>query len=422
MTIAATLATAPLIAFHFETLSTTTLVANLLALPAVAPAMWLGMVERRRRPGARACRSRPLNGLNALLLGYIAQVAAWCGRPSWAEVHVRLGGAGLLGSYLGARRRSSRPRPRSRRRRRLARARRRGATVARGACRRRSAPSAAAAGAGGACGCSSLLARSAGRRRRGRRPRRSPGCGSRCSTSARATRSCCSRPARRRSWSTAGRPATTSPAKLRGGRRRAARRGGRHPRPVRPRRRGRRAARPLPGRPARLRARWRRSLLDAARAAGAVPVRVAGGRRAALRRPAPARSSGRRASCWPKPLAGHRPEPAGAGPPRPLARLLDAADRRRRGRGGAARPGPGRRAQGRPPRQRRRRPRRPCSTAPMPRAGGDLGRRRQLLRAPDRREPWRPSPRTASAPCAPIDDGTVEIDVDRGAIAVESGG
>ena len=53
VTIAATLATAPLIAFHFETLSTTTLLANLLAMPAVAPAMWLGMVERRRLPGPR---------------------------------------------------------------------------------------------------------------------------------------------------------------------------------------------------------------------------------------------------------------------------------------------------------------------------------------------------------------------------------
>ena len=44
MTAAATLATAPLIAFHFGEVSTVTLVANLLALPAVAPAMWLGML------------------------------------------------------------------------------------------------------------------------------------------------------------------------------------------------------------------------------------------------------------------------------------------------------------------------------------------------------------------------------------------
>ncbi len=99
LTIAATLATAPLIAFHFETFSTTTLLANLLAMPAVAPAMWLGMATAAAAqvPGLPV---EALNWLNALLLGYIAQVAAWCGRPSWAEVGVRLGGAGLAGSYL----------------------------------------------------------------------------------------------------------------------------------------------------------------------------------------------------------------------------------------------------------------------------------------------------------------------------------
>jgi competence protein ComEC len=99
VTIAATLATAPLIAFHFETLSITTLAANLLALPAVAPAMWLGMASAAAAqvPGLPA---EALNWLNALLLGYIAQVAAWCGRPSWAEVQVRLSGAELAGTYL----------------------------------------------------------------------------------------------------------------------------------------------------------------------------------------------------------------------------------------------------------------------------------------------------------------------------------
>jgi competence protein ComEC len=99
VTIAATLATAPLIAFHFETLSTTTLVANLLALPAVAPAMWLGMASAAAAqvPGLPI---EALNWLNALLLGYIAQVAAWCGRPGWAEVHVRLSGAELAATYL----------------------------------------------------------------------------------------------------------------------------------------------------------------------------------------------------------------------------------------------------------------------------------------------------------------------------------
>jgi competence protein ComEC len=99
VTIAATLTTAPLIAFHFETLSTTTLVANVLAMPAVAPAMWLGMASAAgsQVPGVPV---EALNWLDALLLGYIAQVAAWCGRPGWAEVDVRLGPTGLIGSYL----------------------------------------------------------------------------------------------------------------------------------------------------------------------------------------------------------------------------------------------------------------------------------------------------------------------------------
>jgi len=99
VTIAATLATAPLIAFHFGTLSTTTLLANLLALPAVAPAMWLGMLSAAASqvPGLPV---EPINLLAAHLLAYIAQVAAWCGGPSWAEVEVRLGIRGLVVSYV----------------------------------------------------------------------------------------------------------------------------------------------------------------------------------------------------------------------------------------------------------------------------------------------------------------------------------
>nr|MDQ2631067.1 ComEC/Rec2 family competence protein [Actinomycetota bacterium] len=95
MTVAATLATAPLIAFHFGAFSTTTLAANVLALPAVAPAMWLGMCGAglAQLPGVPL---EPLNGLNALLLAYIAQVADWCAAPGWAELRVDLGGGGLL--------------------------------------------------------------------------------------------------------------------------------------------------------------------------------------------------------------------------------------------------------------------------------------------------------------------------------------
>jgi competence protein ComEC len=45
ITVAATLATAPLLAYHFDSVPLAGLPANLLALPAVAPAMWLGMVK-----------------------------------------------------------------------------------------------------------------------------------------------------------------------------------------------------------------------------------------------------------------------------------------------------------------------------------------------------------------------------------------
>jgi competence protein ComEC len=87
VTIAATLVTAPISAHHFETFSFSALPANLLALPAVAPAMWLGMTAAAlaQLPGAPL---GPLNFLNELLLGYIAQVAAWFGDPAWAQAEV----------------------------------------------------------------------------------------------------------------------------------------------------------------------------------------------------------------------------------------------------------------------------------------------------------------------------------------------
>jgi competence protein ComEC len=98
VTVAATLATAPLIAFVFEEVSLTSLAANVLALPAVAPAMWLGMVSAAlaQVPGIPLA---PLNGLDALLLAYIAQVAAWCGRPSWAVLHVHVDLVTMLATY-----------------------------------------------------------------------------------------------------------------------------------------------------------------------------------------------------------------------------------------------------------------------------------------------------------------------------------
>jgi competence protein ComEC len=99
VTVAATLATAPLIVFHFGELSTVSLFANLLALPAVAPAMWLGMLTSigAQVPGFPAAVP---NAIAAPLLAYIATVASWCGRPGWACLDVDLGVRGLVASYV----------------------------------------------------------------------------------------------------------------------------------------------------------------------------------------------------------------------------------------------------------------------------------------------------------------------------------
>jgi competence protein ComEC len=98
VTVAATLVTAPLIAHRFGAVSAMTLPANLLALPAVAPAMWLGMLVSigAQLPGFPAALP---NLLEAPLLAYIAQVAAWCGRPSWAYPQVSLGLGAMLATY-----------------------------------------------------------------------------------------------------------------------------------------------------------------------------------------------------------------------------------------------------------------------------------------------------------------------------------
>lgn len=91
VTLAATIATAPLTAFHFERLPVGTLVANLAALPAVAPAMWLGMMGiavGQLSPTLAV----PFNLIGSLCLSWIAQVAEWFGRPGWAVVEVPVSG------------------------------------------------------------------------------------------------------------------------------------------------------------------------------------------------------------------------------------------------------------------------------------------------------------------------------------------
>jgi competence protein ComEC len=71
ITVAATVATAPLLAYHFGSVPLAGLAANLLALPAVAPAMWLGMVK-----GALGLAAPLLPAANGLaeLLGPVTHV------------------------------------------------------------------------------------------------------------------------------------------------------------------------------------------------------------------------------------------------------------------------------------------------------------------------------------------------------------
>jgi len=95
VTVAATFATAPLMALHFGVVSLASLPANLLALPAVAPVMWLGMLAAAA--GQLGWMPvEPLTELAGVLAGFIAQVAEWFSAPGWAQRDVELGGPWTL--------------------------------------------------------------------------------------------------------------------------------------------------------------------------------------------------------------------------------------------------------------------------------------------------------------------------------------
>jgi competence protein ComEC len=77
VTVSATLATAPLLAYHFGAVPLAGLPANLLALPAVAPAMWLGMVKTALGELSAAPAPAPLAGaasVAAAVLGHAASL------------------------------------------------------------------------------------------------------------------------------------------------------------------------------------------------------------------------------------------------------------------------------------------------------------------------------------------------------------
>jgi competence protein ComEC len=101
MTVAATLATAPLMAHHFGTASVVALPANLIALPAVAPVMWLGMLAAAagQLPWIPV---EPLSALAGVLAGFIAQVASWFAAPGWALAKLELPGGPALAAVYAA--------------------------------------------------------------------------------------------------------------------------------------------------------------------------------------------------------------------------------------------------------------------------------------------------------------------------------
>ncbi|MFL5826046.1 MAG: ComEC/Rec2 family competence protein [Thermoleophilaceae bacterium] len=121
-TVAATLSTLPLAAFHFGSLPAWSLVANLAALPAVAPAMWLGMVQVALAPIAPDAVEAAIGHATALGLGWIELVARWFSAAPGSRLELGVGSvpvlvavyAGLAAACAGAWRAAHRAEPRLR--------------------------------------------------------------------------------------------------------------------------------------------------------------------------------------------------------------------------------------------------------------------------------------------------------------------
>jgi competence protein ComEC len=110
VTVAATLATAPLLAHHFGSVSLASLPANVLALPAVAPIMWLGMlsiaVAQLSVLGSVATAvaealNRVIGGLNTVPLRYVEGLAATFAEAPGAAVAVPLSGPARIAAAYG---------------------------------------------------------------------------------------------------------------------------------------------------------------------------------------------------------------------------------------------------------------------------------------------------------------------------------
>ena len=92
MTLAASVATAPLLAAHFDRLSLVSLPANLVAAPAVAPVMWLGMLSAAVGQIGEGLAA-PLNALNAPLVAFVGKTAEVAAAMPGATISVSAGGS-----------------------------------------------------------------------------------------------------------------------------------------------------------------------------------------------------------------------------------------------------------------------------------------------------------------------------------------
>jgi competence protein ComEC len=91
VTLAATLATAPLLAYHFGAVSLVSLLANLAALPLVAPIMWLGMVQVALGLLGLGPPAAAIGRVTAMLVGWLDELARYFAGLPGARVAVALG-------------------------------------------------------------------------------------------------------------------------------------------------------------------------------------------------------------------------------------------------------------------------------------------------------------------------------------------
>jgi competence protein ComEC len=101
ITIAATVGTSPLMAFHFQQVSLAALPANLLAAAAIAPVMWLGMLAAAAAQLAPALAT-PFNAVNAPLLAFVQWVADTMAAAPAAVLPVRLSSPAALAAAYAA--------------------------------------------------------------------------------------------------------------------------------------------------------------------------------------------------------------------------------------------------------------------------------------------------------------------------------